>query len=513
MAREKKVAQCNETDLIMICPVVIVDKQGPNTLRLYPDEKVDERYRITLDLRGVNSLSLAYDSTGAFILLPSKNASAVNTIAAFDTKSYRQSEVTALKRLRSIPAEYNTYYKLDLRDAYSSVAIDGSLQRCFGVLSYDVNNEPCYWRYCVLPQGWQWSSLLFGSAMEFMVIIIRDRLREHGIPAVIIHCKDDVVIAACCPNHAAIALSCAKDCFAEFSFCVNDQKTYGPADRICFFGFDLKRNCVAPTLKKEFTTTTVDLALTEWRLESGSDSRQRRLTWLRHWCGIFQCFKAHMDHQCMDALHHLQQALSFYQKTDEQVDNSVQNGDFSASVEIAFGKLCTMYLENGVTPLFTGLLRFEDTLGTVILTDANLRSFAGIILRAVRSTPATEALSSSTKVPVEFPAASDLFSIGSDVPYVLLPVKFVGGSFTHTDQRKSSTFRERYAVLDTVWQGRDMLAGEVVCIVDNANTMKAWADAHDTLHGVLLTKFENVMRCVHKFVWMRRHSAPKCRRS
>ncbi|EER00517.1 gag/pol/env polyprotein, putative [Perkinsus marinus ATCC 50983] len=486
---------------MMICPVVIVDKEGSSCLRRFPDSKVDERYRITLDLRVVNSLSLAYDSANAFVLLPSKNAHNVDTVAAFDTKSYRQSEITALRRLRAVPAHYTTYYKLDLRDAYSSVAIDQSLQRCFGVLSYDDSNQPCYWCYRVLPQGWQWSSLLFGSAMEFMMALIQDRFRDLKIPAVAIHCKDDVIIASCCEKHAARALACAKDCFLEYSFVVNEAKTYGPSTSVTFFGYNLKTGCVTPKPKKEFTQATADLALADWH---GNCSRAARLSWLRRWCGIFQCFKAHMNHASMDALHHMQRALSCFQKpeNEERVDPGLPD-----SVVEAFRTLCTMYLQNGVVPLFFGLL--EETLGTVVLTDANAKSYAGIILRAVRSTPATEGLQNSVSVPVQFPAASELFSSVPDIPYVLLPVKFVGAPFPPTEQRKSSTYRERYAVLDTVWQGRDVLAGEVVCLVDNANTMKTWSDVQETLHGVLLTKFENLQRCAHRFCWMPRDGAPR----
>ncbi|KAF4660267.1 hypothetical protein FOL46_006198 [Perkinsus olseni] len=84
MAREDKVSRCRETELIMICPVVIVDKNGANSLRCYPDSKIDER--------SVNSLSLSHDCAGSFVLLPSKNAHDLNSVAAFDTKSYRQSE-------------------------------------------------------------------------------------------------------------------------------------------------------------------------------------------------------------------------------------------------------------------------------------------------------------------------------------------------------------------------------------------------------------------------------------
>ncbi|EER02227.1 gag/pol/env polyprotein, putative [Perkinsus marinus ATCC 50983] len=505
MARENKVSRCREEDLIMICPVVIVDKDGADSLRSYPDPRMDERYRITLDLRSVNSLSLAYDNAGSFVLLPSKNANGLNTVAAFDTKSYRQSELT-LRRLRSVPSRCSTYYKLDLRDAYSSIAVDESLQRCFGVVSYDVNNNPCFWAYRVLPQGWQWSGLLFGVAMEFMVSKIQDCLRMRNIPAKVIHCKDDVILASCCQRHAAEALACARECFTQYTFLVNDAKTYGPSTSVPFFGYDLRKGCVVPRLKREFSQATIDLALNEWR---GAQDRQARLTWLRHWCGIFQCFKSHMNHQSMESLHLLQRALSLYQKPDHEDSDSTVLMDFAIAVSSAFKDLCTMYLQQGVTPLFQGLLDPEDTLGTVVLTDANAKSFAGIIFRAARLTPSTDGLQSSIRVPVEFPPASALFTLSSDIPYILLPVKFVGAPFSSTDQRRSSTYRERYAVLDTVWQGRDVLAGEVVCLVDNANTMKVWADAAETLHGVQLTKFEHLQRNVHRFVWLRRNGPPR----
>jgi hypothetical protein len=140
-------------------------------------------------------------------------------------------------------------------------------------------------------------------------------------------------------------------------------------------------------------------------------------------------------------------------------------------------------------PLEIGIYKTECLLGTLVVTDANRDSYAGAIFRVTRSVQTDTLVSSEI---------SDVF--GDNISLKLIGI--VGANFAATHIQRSSTFRERFAMLTVASDNISLLAGKVVCATDNQNCKKEW---HDTEHlpvRELLTFHSHV----HAIIWIPRNS-------
>ncbi|KAF4653856.1 hypothetical protein FOL47_010269, partial [Perkinsus chesapeaki] len=416
MADQGKIQPCAEGECTVVLAPVICDKESGAKARVYPDPSVDKRYRITVDCRPINRLVLIEAGDSNMMLLPQAMA-----------------EPSITSKLGSIPFSYQTYYKLDLTDAYSGVLLPPQLSSIFGTTSQDEDGSQLWWVYRVLPQGWIFSSCLFNSAMQVLIDIINQRLAELQIEAVCRHNKDDILIASTDPSSCKEAAAVAMEVFSEHGFHPNPTKSCGPTDRVRFCGVVLHAGGHRPEGSRQvFTESTFELAWSEFasppikstKTFNGSEAvRLARLAWLRKWSGIMNYLRNHLPPDVLASLYVLQDALSRYQK-DESIPLQEElvdpQNDNVTSINKAFSSLLHFYL-SGVPPMVATNLGCS-LLGTVILADSNADSWSAVVLRASVRNDADKDTPNSVDVPLAFPDSQYLFDTTLIEPMVLLPV-------------------------------------------------------------------------------------------
>ena len=94
--------------------------------------------------------------------------------------------------------------------------------------------------------------------------------------------------------------------------------------------------------------------------------------------------------------------------------------------------------------------------------------------------------------------------------YFLIPIISDGGTFSITDKKKSSTYRERIAVMELVTRNPSSLGGNVIIYSDNRNVMLEWHGVEDMNNYFLslFAKFQRFMGSVHHL--HRNHPLSQC---
>jgi hypothetical protein len=194
---------------------------------------------------------------------------------------------------------------------------------------------------------------------------------------------------------------------------------------------------------------------------------------LRSWLGVYNYVHKFMlpkDQQCLRRLHKL----------------CAENADLS-QLKATLAQLANPPLIS----LDIGSYKFEDILGTLIVTDANRDSYSGAIFRLTKGchNSNTELLTEDIKN--IFPEVTSLQLLG-----------ITGSNFGEKLSARSSTFRERFAMLSVVSDFKHILCGPVVCATDNANCTKHWQDTENLPVTELLLFHSHV----HKTIWLQRTS-------
>ncbi|KAF4697820.1 hypothetical protein FOZ62_007195, partial [Perkinsus olseni] len=136
LGRFEEVAPSSE---LFISEVVLVAKTNigavdPSTLS---DEQIRKHFRVTLDLRKVNSLKLYEQGPGNYVWLADEDVGKATPSAIC------QSQESALSMLMRWPLTCRgVYFKLDISDAFGSVGVDGRTR---------------LWMATRIPQGWRFS--------------------------------------------------------------------------------------------------------------------------------------------------------------------------------------------------------------------------------------------------------------------------------------------------------------------------------------------------------------------
>ncbi|KAF4646888.1 hypothetical protein FOL47_005517, partial [Perkinsus chesapeaki] len=91
----------------------------------------------------------------------------------------------------------------------------------------------------------------------------------------------------------------------------------------------------------------------------------------------------------------------------------------------------------------------------------------------------------------------------------ILPLRVCGERFSKVESSRSSTWRERAALLSIIHNNQGLLSGKVVAVTDNANVGKHWHSVETEFGiGSYLTKWQTYQRCVHLTTWAERGSLP-----
>ncbi|KAF4648601.1 hypothetical protein FOL47_003037, partial [Perkinsus chesapeaki] len=385
-----KVAKAQDKEVTVVCQPVLIDKwdkaDGTCTARVFPLSKTElKRYRLTVDCRPLNNLKLLADADGKFLFVPTNASGQDNTCKGNEEHVYKQYQRGATVLLRDIPGDHLGYWsKVDLEDAYGTLRVPSSLSRLFGTVSTGPNGQQYVWVLRTLAQGWRWAPLLFQLAMTTIIDEdINPVLAKAGLNASVIHVQDDVLISSSdidTGNKAFIIVINILEKHAGFT--VNREKSQEPAEITSFCGLQLYRDTYRPTpSRREFTDATYNWALQDFincnpvkgkrgkkkAPTTGDLVRDRRLQWLRSWCGVFNYLSGHLSPEAQRSLNELYSVSKIYQdsnSTAEDFDDTVK------TVSSAFRVLSDFYL-SGVIPCAIG----NDGIATLIVSDANADSY------------------------------------------------------------------------------------------------------------------------------------------
>ena len=491
MVKQGKVVECQSRDAHMIHEVVLVDKLVQKRLpRIDPgtDPELLRRYRITLDLRCANDLKLIQTEGGGCALVPNKFANNI-TNKTLDN-SDRQHQTNAVDIIKQLPHGLTIFAKLDLDDAFSSVLLPPNLRSMFCYMCVTPQGAKFFQWNCLV-QGWKYSPLFFTIAVQFVLDQCEQLIPEHTY---IRHYQDDILIAGYDLSKVNIAMNVVMKKLNYFGFSVNEQKTK-VSDHTVFCGYKLTSSGMTPFPKTPVTNAFADSA---WLTFENARSSETRLSLLRQWSGRFNYYLGFLPPEQLKNLRFIYNCTSLLMR-----DPLLMDAATTKSLSDSFKGICS-FIANGSIPTFPcGYI--NDTILTIIVTDANADSYAGILFRLCRvqtkvnddEMPEIRSLLEAIKNQISFDAdVSEL---------LLLPVRIIGGEFTQSEMKQSSTYRERLCQMRCVDQFYTIIYGRCILVSDNQNTGRNWHHLDETLtYGSNLVPWMKLQSCVSDTIWVPR---------
>jgi hypothetical protein len=493
MQSEGSVRSCELEDAPYVLPIVLIDKRAEERKpRLYPDEELHARYRITVDERGYNALTV-HEIDGKAYLIPKE----LSSISKKSKRKVSQFQNSAYEILRHMPIKAAKYFtKIDLKDAYSSVYLPERMQHC-AVEIYDRDeNRHLYFRFTSLVQGWKYSPTFFRMASNFLVNECRKRIEaKFPMHAIFLSYFQDDIIAACDDRQKLIeATRIMVDTLKHFSFTVRDEKVQTATTELTFCGYKLQNYTACPTAtRRKFS---MDFASKLWNefLSSYPENSTGIVSWLKSVTGCFQYLYGYLNPDGIQSLHKLYCHL-----------RSLNEGKVPpiAEFEKPF-RLLSDYVINGLPQFYVGAFPAEEVTASLLLADANADGWAGFLFKLVKLDGR-----GTREAPLDdiFEPVRSLLEIESKNG-VFVPVRMYGGRFSKTVSKQSSTFRERVAQLLLLEESLELLQGKVISISDNKNVTQRWHDIEETFGGAMTNKWINFCQNVHETVWLPRDQLP-----
>ena len=494
MEQDGSVCQCSLEQLRVVVPAVIVDKRT-GVRRCFPDAELHNRYRVTLDLRGFNKLKM-YMCNGQLVLIGAtldgvdKN---LEVRAAADQFQHSSFEI-----LRHIPdRQLGCFSKIDIRNAYNSVVLPETM-RIVGTEVYDSNEcRFVYFQFKTMMQGWKYSPCFFRMVAEFLV----QKCREYFEPEVsrnvyIAFYQDDILLSAD-PNFKHLVVEATETVLKvleSYSFQIRRDKVETAVEQLDFCGYQLAGKTSKPNpSRKKFTAELATKLWAELR-DSYGKGETAAVKWVRSVAGIFQYCYGHLGPSQLHSLRRLHSLVS--NSTDTSV---VKISEYEQPFVDLINFCC-----NGVPRMFLGAFSPSGRpICSIIITDANQESWAGMLIKIAVSdgadTPMQEILSSLI---VQLKQRSVL-DAGT---YGIYPVRLFGSKFSVTATRQSSTYRERAAMLECVYEAYPLLEGTVFAVCDNKNCQQQWHDIE--CFGSLLSKLARFQETVADVIWINRDEIP-----
>jgi hypothetical protein len=141
----------------------------------------------------------------------------------------------------------------------------------------------------------------------------------------------------------------------------------------------------------------------------------------------------------------------------------------------------------------------------VLVCDANSESWSSISLGLfVTDNPIVDPLPFNwstliSKILTKFPQLS------TETHYSLLPIRFDAGKFSASERiQRSSTYRERVAILRALALSSQSLSSPLIVVTDNENVTKTWRDIEQTLTAADFTNFERFQEMVDSIIHLKR---------
>lgn len=493
MQKEGSVEECLLERLRVVVPAVLVDKRT-GVKRTYPDADVHSRYRVTLDLRGFNRLKL-YKNGDQFALIGSTlDEVERHPEARVSADQFQRSSFEILKR---IPIEsLGCFSKIDIANAYNSVSLPEGLQ-FVGTEVYDYENgKYVHFVFKTLMQGWKYSPCFFRMVAEYLVRKCREQFGSELKMVYIAYYQDDIILSASPEFREQVikATEIVIRTLAEYSFQVRRDKVKTAVATLEFCGYRLEnQTCYPNPSRQQFSK---DLANKLWlELKSGFDKSDAAITkWVRSVTGIFQYCYGYLGPRQLESLRRLHGMVS---KLADASTLSI------ADYEEPFFDLIN-FCCNGLPGMFLGSFGSSSKeVFSIIVTDANKDSWSGMLFKATVQTerPAEGPMPEVLKTLMEH-----LRQATGHENFRMYPVRIFGSKFNLTSTRQSSTYRERAAMLECVYQAYPLLEGPLLVVCDNKNCQQNWHDLE--CFGSLLSKLPIFQETVEKILWVPRDEIP-----
>ena len=489
MAKQFKVKRVESHQCLVVLEIVLVDKIPG--VRKFPDDNLEKRYRITLDLRALNQMSLVIKEN--MVLFVPKEIDSSHKDFSDDKNSEPQHQFSAMETLKWLQNDINTptaYGKIDISDAYQSIRVPPCLARLF-CYACQTSEGIEYYQFTTLPQGWKYSPLLFSISIEYISNLCSSDLKKLNVSAR--HFQDDILLKSTNTLLIRSAIKIIQDKLTEFGFSVNNDKTI-ISDSLTFCGLHLSNNGVTPAPKCPLTQQLVDY---QWNLLITTRKKEKQVEILQQIIGRINYLRGYLSGSILSKLSNLYKAVS-----DLLKGNIV---DFTRLLAF-YNDVCHSVL-GGTFILSFGLL--QNSLFSVIVTDANFGGFAGTIYKLVSSKHENNSVEQSI-----INVLKDELKLSSDLNYCLVPLKLTGGTFTDVEKRQSSTYRERLAMLRVLEEFYQYVDTPCVMISDNQNCKLTWKNVDEFLthagelnKGSLFISWIRFISLVSHIIWVPRNTS------
>ena len=456
---EGKCEEVSVEEVALVHEVVLVDKFGGTKLPEVwplPTEQAN-RWRLTIDLIPLNSVRFDIE-TGTWILpedyLKDKKPPVVMT---------RQHQTTAVQQWREIPIKDRCFYaKIDCRDAFSTISIKPDLRRLCGFWGPDGE----MYRMTRLPQGWKYSPMYFSSSMRYVHDSVLPCLPSGTYMKFY---QDDILIVACSEELCQKAMDIVIEKLRSFCFEVRPEKCSRPDSKTEFCGWLFDGSEYKPKPSRRSVNESV--LEREFKAFEELLVPEKIVTTLRSWAGVFNYMLSWLSPELRESLNVIRE-FSIIGK------HRVIGLDEKRTVEGHVKRLCSFYV-NELPGMYVG---DRDTPATLIVVDSNQNSWCALVLILIEADPEKDNVIcglSGTSWSQGLVSEMEVRGvIPKDKKHLLLPVKWLGGLFSVTHQKKlSSTWRERVGAILAVSEAEDSLFGQVYVICDNKNLEAHW---HET---------------------------------
>jgi hypothetical protein len=337
---------------------------------------------------------------------------------------------------------------------------------------------------------------------DYLTERCRERFSEDMLRRIYIAFYQDDILLTSDPEYRALlveATALVLEVLGLYSFTIRRDKVETAVDALDFCGYRLTGKTSKPNpSRKKFT---VELANKLWtELHTSFDKGHTAVTkWVRSVAGMFQYCYGHLGPKQLSSLRSLYLLVSNSANVE-----SVTIADYEEPFTDLINFCC-----NGLPNFFLGaFMPAGKPTYSVIVCDANQESWAGMLIKIVaeRIEQSSSGQLQGADAGVFEPLIEILKTRSGSEFFSIYPVRLFGAKFSKTTTRQSSTYRERAAMLECVYESYPLLEGEILAVCDNKNCQQQWHDIE--CFGALLGKFARFQEVVSEILWISRDELP-----
>jgi transposase InsO family protein len=340
--------------------------------------------------------------------------------------------------------------------------------------------------------GWRFSPILFDAVMRGLCRPVIDKYESRGVRVAVL--KDDVMVAGTDKETTEKAFSELKEVLRSRFFKVRNEKCRDVGtDDIVFGGYLFRSGGGILPAPAKPRITEAALAVLHEDVMKQLVNREGLKRLIRSWAGTFNYIGRWLGPSQREAVHRLNDVVHFLNSDQclEVLDTEQLVRDIDCVGRFYLGGLPALYTSG-------------DAIGTVVVSDANQESWSAVCLSVVKL---RDDCSWTDPLPFGFQTVKTKVgeALGLGDNFTLVPNRFDGGKFSETERRlRSSTWRERAAVLRAVGKFKEHISGPTVVVSDNENVSKCWRDFEATLTAGLMADWMTFCEYVSAVVHVKR---------